>query len=112
MSSILALRSSGFENFQTASKPGKSNQSGTVRHPCNTINFYPHTNVEKQWTTDNDGEELVPKVYKSRSDMSYMKTNFEFIDNREKLAKMLPIIMKMKEIAFLFEPSYPPGKSP
>ena len=68
-------------------------------------------NVKKQWTTDNDGEELVPKVYKTRSDMSYPKANFEFIDNREKLAKILPIIMKMKEIAFLFEPSYPPGKT-
>ena len=43
--------------------------------------------------------------------MSYPKANFEFIDNREKLAKILPIIMKMKEIAFLFEPSYPPGKT-
>ena len=68
-------------------------------------------NVKKQWTTDNDGEEIVPKVYKTRSDMSYKKANFEFIDNREKLAKILPIIMKMKEIAFLFEPSYPPGKT-
>lgn len=67
-------------------------------------------NVKKQWTTDNDGEEIIPKVYKTRSDMSYKKANFEFIDNREKLAKILPIIMKMKEIAFLFEPSYPPGK--
>ena len=68
-------------------------------------------NVKKQWTTDNDGEEIVPKVYKTRADMSYKKANFEFIDNREKLAKILPIIMKMKEIAFLFEPSYPPGKT-
>jgi len=68
----------------------------------------PEKVLNQQWTTDNDGEELVPKVYKTRSDMSYMKANFEFIDSREKLAKTLPIIMKMKEIAFLFEPSYPP----
>lgn len=59
----------------------------------------------QQWTIDND-EETVP-YHNTKMEHKYQNVDFVLIENRDKLASILPTLMKMKEIGVLLEPPYP-----